>query len=154
MTGNRDCRGGIHIIITRPCTRHASLLVGQKKNWLPTIHPSISPADTPATVSSSRGFFARSFCCCCCCPKYISLDFSELGLTAVCEPIHLGGGDSRRMANTRRHAGSNPESQCSNHCATVRPYRMVDRILEAGRSSLEHRRLSFIFSSPSPGFDI
>ena len=25
-------------------------------------------------------------------------------MTIVCEPIHLGGGDSRRMANTRRRA--------------------------------------------------
>ena len=34
---------------------------------------------------------------------------SGWGLTIVCEPIHLGGGDSRRMANTRQCAGSNPQ---------------------------------------------
>ena len=44
---------------------------------------------------------------CCYCPKYIC---SREGLTAVCKPIHLGGGDSRRMANTQQLAGLNPQS--------------------------------------------
>ena len=34
---------------------------------------------------------------------------SGWGLTAFCEPIHLGGGSRRQMANTRRRAGSNPQ---------------------------------------------
>ena len=48
---------------------------------------------------------------------------SGWGLTVVCEPIHLGGGDSRRMANTRQCAGSNPQpsSQRASAVTTAPP---------------------------------
>ena len=34
------------IILTRPYTRHASILVGRKKNWLRTDHPTDRRTDT------------------------------------------------------------------------------------------------------------
>ena len=48
---------------------------------------------------------------------------SGWGLTVVCEPIHLGGGDSRRMANTQQCAGSNPQpsSQRASAVTTAPP---------------------------------
>ena len=67
-------------------------------------------------------------------PEYLLLNRASLGVvTAICEPIHRGGGDSRWMANTRLRMRDrtrnlpNTESQRGDYRATVRPRKTVER---------------------------